>query len=77
MQAKDVFVAIVRAMGIWFVVQAGVDAVFVALRMTGVLDNFHAQATQDKIFVGFNLLVALILIGLADKIADLVFPTRI
>ena len=76
MQAKDIFIAIVKAMGIWFVVQAGVDAVFVALRMIGILDNYHAQVTQDKIFVAFNLLVALILIGLAGRIANLVFPTR-
>jgi hypothetical protein len=73
MQGRELFGVALRLLGVWFLVQAGVYTVFLFLRTSDVLTGLRSQATQDKLFIGYYILVAIILIGLADHIVRLVY----
>jgi hypothetical protein len=73
MRTQDFFGVMLRVLGIWFFIQAGVEATFLLLRLSGVLENLTREIVQDKFFAAFNLVVALILFGLADKIVALFY----
>ena len=71
MQARDLFGVALRVLGVWFLIQAATDAVFLSLRLAGVIDNIGNRVTQDKLFIAFYVLVALLLIVFADHLVGL------
>jgi hypothetical protein len=73
MQGREIFGALLRVLGIWFLVQACVNVIYIGLRLTHIMDALNNQITGEKIFAGFNLLLAVILLAKADKIAALFY----
>jgi hypothetical protein len=73
MQGRELFGVALRVFGVWFLIQAGVDTVFLLLRTNDVLNGLRSQVTQDKLFIGYYILLAIILIGLADPVVRLVY----
>jgi hypothetical protein len=72
-QGRDIFGALLRVLGLWFLIQACGDRIFIALRLKGGLGNLTNQVAADKIFVGFDLLLAYVLLVAADKIVKLIY----
>ncbi len=68
MQSRELFAAAVRILGIWFLYQAGYSAVFLAMRLSDVLNRLPEQTVADKILVGFHLVCAILLLSFADRI---------
>jgi hypothetical protein len=72
MQGRDVFGALLRILGIWFLYQAAYYAVFLAMKLGGQYVN-AVPAWQEKLFIGLYLLLGFIAIAGADKITNLLY----
>jgi hypothetical protein len=76
MQARDLFGVALRVLGVWFLIQAATDAVFLSLRLGGIIDNIGGRVLQDKFFIAFYVFVALLLIVFADHLVGLSYGRR-
>jgi hypothetical protein len=76
MQVRDLFGAALRLLGIWFLYQAGYYTVFLAIKLGGQFAN-SIPASQEKIFIGFYLFLAMIMLLGTEKIVRLFYgPAR-
>ena len=73
MQARDLFGVALRILGIWFLVQAGLYAVFLAMRLTGQTLNAATPMVEEKLLIGFYLAIGFILLAATDKIIRLFY----
>ena len=73
MQGREIFGALLRVLGIWFLIQACVESITLVLRLSHVLADTPSQMTIEKIFAGFYLLLAFLLLAATDKIVKLIY----
>jgi len=73
MQARDLFGVALRVLGVWFLIQAGSYAVFTVLKLAGGLTTSSVPISEDKIFCGLYLLLALVLLAGTEKIVNLLY----
>jgi hypothetical protein len=73
MQARDLFGVALRVLGVWFLCQAGSYAVVTALKLAGGLTTSSVLMAEDKIFCGFYLLLAFVLLAGTEKIVNLFY----
>jgi predicted transporter len=76
MQGREIFGALVRILGIWFLIQASVEIITLVLRLSHVLVDTPSQMSIEKIFAGLYLLLAFLLLAAADKIVNLLYGPR-
>jgi hypothetical protein len=73
MQGREIFGALLRVLGIWFLIQACVESITLVLRLSHVLADTPSQMIIEKIFAGFYLLLAFVLLAATDKIVKLIY----
>jgi len=73
MTARDWFGVALRVLGVWFLVQAGADTIFLLLRQNEILDAMRSQITQDKLFIAFYVAVAFVTLVLTDHVVRLAY----
>ena len=76
MQGRDVFGALLRLLGVWYFVQALYLGVFLLMRAIGFLPNGGAAEVQEKIVIGFYILVGIILVAGADAFVVAIYGRR-
>jgi hypothetical protein len=72
MQTRDLFGVALRVLGVWFLCQAGSYAVLTVLKLAGGLMT-SVPTAEDKIFCGFYLLLAFVLLAGTEKIVNLFY----
>jgi hypothetical protein len=75
MQGREIFGALLRILGVWFLIQACVEIVTLVLRLSHVLAEALSQMIIEKIFAGFYLLLAFLLLAATDKIVRLFYAS--
>ena len=75
MQGRDVFGALLRLLGFWYFVQALYLGLFVLMRAIRILPNGTAQA-EEKIIIGFYILIGIILVAGADAFVTAIYGRR-
>lgn len=75
MQGRDVFGALLRLLGFWYFVQALYLGLFVLMRAIGLMPNGTAEG-QEKIVIGFYILIGIILVAGADAFVLAIYGRR-
>jgi hypothetical protein len=73
MQGREILGALLRILGVWFLIQACVEIITLVLRLSHVLAEAPSQMIIEKIFAGFYLLLAFLLLAATDKIVRLFY----
>ncbi len=85
MPGREIFGAALRILGVWFVYNGLSDALWLFMRMAHVVPSSASSSAleplslpdyhlvTDKVFVAFNLVLALVLLVFADRIVRLCY----
>ena len=75
MQGRDVFGALLRLLGFWYFVQALYLGLFILMRAIGIMPSGAVQA-QEKIIIGFYILIGIVLVAGADSFVIALYGRR-
>ena len=62
MTARDLFGVALRVLGVWFVCNAATAGLYLVMKEAALPLNSQVSMTQDKLLVGFYLVLACILL---------------
>jgi hypothetical protein len=72
MQGRDLFGAMLRVLGIWFLYQAAYYAIFLTMKLEGQYLN-AIPTSQEKLLIGLYLALGFFAIAGADRITSLLY----
>ena len=73
MQARDLFGVGLRLMGVWFLYNGCYAGLYLGMKEADMALNSQVSMTQDKLLVGFYLVLAFVLLILANRIVALCY----